>query len=59
MIYPKNGYINFMNDLKDMVRYHKFQLSELLEMTPIDYQLLKLMIIDDMQKELDKHNNGR
>jgi hypothetical protein len=48
-----------MNDLKDMVRYHKFQLSELLEMTPIDYQLLKLMIIDDMQKELDRHNNGR
>jgi hypothetical protein len=48
-----------MNDLKDMVRYHNFQLSELLEMTPIDYQLLKLMIIDDMQKELDRHNNGR
>ena len=58
MIYPKNGYINFMNDLKDMVRYHKFQLSELLEMTPIDYQLMKLMIIDDMQKELDRNNNG-
>ena len=43
-----------MNDLKDMVRYHKFQLSELLEMTPIDYQLIKLMIIEDIKKEMDK-----
>ena len=48
-----------MNDLKDMVRYHKFQLSELLEMTTMDYQLLKLRTIDDMEKELDRHNNGR
>lgn len=45
-----------MNDLKDMVRHHKFQLSELLEMTPIDYQLLKMMIIQDIQKEMDRHN---
>lgn len=43
-----------MNDLKDMVRYHKYQMSELLEMTPIDYQLIKLMIIEDIKKEMDK-----
>lgn len=42
-----------MSDLKDMVKYHSYNMSEILNLTPFDYKVLKLMIIEDMQKEID------
>lgn len=47
-----------MSDLKDMVRHHHYQMSELLSLTPFDYQVLKLMIIKDLQNEMDKNPGG-
>ena len=47
--------MNMMSDLKDMVRHHSYQMGELLELTPFDYQVIKLMLIQDINKEM---NNG-
>lgn len=47
-----------MSDLKDMVRYHNYQMSEILNMTPFDYQLLKMMIVNDINKEMDRQENN-
>lgn len=41
-----------------MVRHHHYQMSELLSLTPFDYQVLKLMIIKDLQNEMDKNPGG-
>lgn len=57
-MYPKGYYMNFMADLKDMVKYHRYQMSELLDLTPFDYQVIKLMIADDLSKEIESRNNG-
>ncbi len=46
-----------MSDINDMVKYHDYQMGELLNLTPFDYQIIKLMIIDSIQKEMD-HKNG-
>lgn len=43
-----------MRDLKDMVRYHSYQMSELLQLTPFDFQIIKLMIAQDIQEEIDR-----
>ena len=50
--------MNLMADLKDMVKYHRYQMSELLDLTPFDYQVIKLMIADDLSKEIESRNNG-
>lgn len=50
-----------MGDLKDMVRHHNYQMSELLNLTPFDFNLIKLMIAQDLQDEMDameKNRNG-
>ena len=44
--------MNMMSDLKDMVRYHNYQMGELLELVPFEYQTIKLLIIQDLQKAL-------
>lgn len=49
--------MNVMSDMKDMVKYHNYQMSELLELTPFDYQVIKLMIAADISKEIEKRNN--
>ena len=46
-----------MSDMKDMVKYHNYQMSELLELTPFDYQVIKLMIASDISKEIERRNN--
>lgn len=49
--------MNVMSDMKDMVKYHNYQMSELLELTPFDYQVIKLMIAADISKEIERRNN--
>lgn len=56
-MYPKGYYMNVMSDMKDMVKYHNYQMSELLELTPFDYQAIKLMIAADISKEIERRNN--
>lgn len=46
-----------MSDLKDMVRYHDYQMTELLQLTPFDYKVIRMMLIEDIQREMD-NNNG-
>lgn len=53
--------MNMMMDIKDMVRHHNYQHSELLNLTPFDYNLIKLMIAQDLQEEIaamEKQRNG-
>lgn len=53
--------MNMMSDIKDMVRHHHYQMSEILSLTPFDYNLLKLMIAQDLQDEIsamEKQRNG-
>ena len=50
--------MNMMSDLKDMVRYHNYQMGELLELVPFEYQTIKLLIIQDLQKEVDKNDSN-
>lgn len=45
-----------MSDLTDMVKYHNYNMSEIMQLTPFDYQLIKMMIIQSMQQEMDKNN---
>lgn len=47
--------MNMMSDLKDMTRHHNYQMGELLELTPFDYQVIKLMIIQDINKEMEQN----
>lgn len=47
-----------MSDLKDMVRYHDYQMTELLQLTPFDYKVIRMMLIEDIQREMDNNNNG-
>lgn len=49
--------MSMMSDMKDMVRHHNYQMSDILNMTPFDYNLLKMMIARDIQEEMDKGNN--
>lgn len=49
--------MNMMSDLKDMVRYHDYQMTELLQLTPFDYKVIRMMLIEDIQREMD-NNNG-
>ena len=55
LTYPKGYYMNMMSDLKDMTRHHNYQMGELLELTPFDYQVIKIMIIQDINKEMDNN----
>lgn len=50
--------MNMMSDLKDMVRYHDYQMTELLQLTPFDYKVIRMMLIEDIQREMDNNNNG-
>lgn len=48
--------MNMIRDFKDMVRFHNYQMSELMELTPFDYQVLKLMIVEEMNKEIEENS---
>lgn len=48
-----------MSDLKDMVRHHNYQMSELLNLTPFDFNLIKLMIAKDLQEEMEQMEKNR
>ena len=49
--------MSMMSDMKDMVRHHNYQPSDILNMSPFDYNLLKMMIAKDIQEEMDRENN--
>lgn len=51
--------MNMMSDLKDMVRHHNYQMSELLNLTPFDFNLIKLMIAKDLQEEIEQMEKSR
>lgn len=51
--------MNMMSDLKDMVRHHNYQMSELLNLTPFDFNLIKLMIAKDLQEEMEQMEKNR
>lgn len=36
-----------------MVRFHEYKMGELLELVPFEYQTIKLLIIQDLQKEVE------
>jgi hypothetical protein len=44
-----------IRDFKDMVRFHNYQMNELMELTPFDYQVLKMMIVEEMNKEIEEN----
>lgn len=46
-----------MADINEMVKYHEYSISEILDLTPFDYKVIKLMIIEDMQKEIDSQQS--
>lgn len=46
--------MRMVSDMKDMVKYHGYQISEINNMTPFDYQAIKLLLAQDMQKEMEK-----
>lgn len=50
--------MSMMSDMKDMVRHHNYQMSDILNMSPFDYNLLKMMIAKDIQEEMDNSNNN-
>lgn len=52
-MYPKGYYVSMMNDIKDMVRHHSYKQDDILNMTPFDYIITKMMIANDIERELE------
>lgn len=45
--------MSMITDLKDMVRFHEYDWGDLMTMAPFEYQTIKLLIIQDLQKEIE------
>lgn len=43
-------------DVKDLVRYHNFNITDLLEMVPWEFQLVRMMIVRDIQEQAESQN---
>lgn len=41
--------MSMLTELKDLVRLHNFSWGDVMEMTPIEYQAVRLMITEDIK----------
>lgn len=48
-----------MADIKDMVRHHNYDMGDLMQLTPFDFNLIKLMIAKDIQEEIEHMEQSR
>lgn len=55
-MYPPGQYMQMLSELKDMVRYHHYDQESLLDMSPVEYQATRLMIANDIKRELEAKN---
>lgn len=51
--------MSMMADIKDLVRHHNYQMSDLMQLTPFDFNLIKLMIAKDIQEEIEQMEKSR
>lgn len=51
MLYPKGYYMTFLSKIKDMIRHHNFNLSDMLGLIPYEYQAMMLMIASEIKEE--------
>lgn len=53
-MYPEGQYTRILIEMKDMVRYHKYHMNEMLDMLPLEYQATRLMIAADIKREMEE-----
>lgn len=51
--------MKIISELKDLVRYHHYDHDSLLSMTPVEYLATRLLIAQDIKRELEARDNGR
>lgn len=58
MIYPKGYYGQLLSDLKDIIKYHGYQMSDIMGLVPFEYQVLKMLLVRDMQEAIESRQKS-